>query len=297
MNRREYLEACCKKVVGIREWEYKTRRKLKRGEFGLDKRTDENATVIHHLIETEEQRKYNDEHYEMWGHNLDGTFEYGKYVVFWTKEHHDSYHNESSITKDKISNGLKLVWERPGYREYVSRIHREYYENNPDARENISKHLKAFFENPENREKASARAYKKYEEDPDIKKRISESRKGQHAGEDHWLYGKQHSEETKAKISATQKANMTDEHKKLISETTKLGMQNPDVIKKIVDANTGENNPNYGKPRTDETKSKISSAKREYMLKLSAVYKEYKQNGGTLGWVQFQTYARDNKLL
>lgn len=43
------------------------------------------AVVRHHLRDTEEQRKYNDEYYEMWGFNLDGTFEYGKYIIFLTK--------------------------------------------------------------------------------------------------------------------------------------------------------------------------------------------------------------------
>jgi len=74
------------------------------------------AVVIHHLRDTEEQRKYNDEHYELWGHNLDGTFEYGKYVVFVTKEEHDSYHQSSDETRKKISNGVKRALDN-GLRE------------------------------------------------------------------------------------------------------------------------------------------------------------------------------------
>ena len=50
--------------------------------------------VVHHRNDTEECRKYNEEHYELWGHNLDGTFEYGKYVVFMTHAEHSSYHNK-----------------------------------------------------------------------------------------------------------------------------------------------------------------------------------------------------------
>lgn len=49
--------------------------------------------VVHHRDDTDECRKYNEEHYELWGFNLDGTFEYGKYVVFMTHAEHSSYHN------------------------------------------------------------------------------------------------------------------------------------------------------------------------------------------------------------
>lgn len=49
--------------------------------------------VIHHRDDTEETRKYNSEHYELWGFNEDGTFEYGKYVVFLTNTEHSAYHS------------------------------------------------------------------------------------------------------------------------------------------------------------------------------------------------------------
>lgn len=52
--------------------------------------------VVHHRDDTDECRKYNKEYYELWGHNLDGTFEYGKYVVFMTLAEHSSYHNSGS---------------------------------------------------------------------------------------------------------------------------------------------------------------------------------------------------------
>lgn len=48
--------------------------------------------VIHHRDDTEETLKYNSEHYELWGFNEDGTFEYGKYVIFMTSAEHVSYH-------------------------------------------------------------------------------------------------------------------------------------------------------------------------------------------------------------
>lgn len=59
-------------------------------------KADNNYTckcIIHHRDDTEECRKYNEEHYERWGCNEDGTFEYGKYVVFMTTAEHMQYHN------------------------------------------------------------------------------------------------------------------------------------------------------------------------------------------------------------
>ena len=63
--------------------------------------------VIHHRDDTEETRKYNSEHYERWGCDEDGTFEYGKYVIFMTLSEHSVYHNtgkeRSEETRAKIS--------------------------------------------------------------------------------------------------------------------------------------------------------------------------------------------------
>lgn len=63
--------------------------------------------VVHHRDDTEECRKYNAEHYEIYGCNLDGTFEYGKYVVFMTNAEHNTYHHKgktlSSEQKAKLS--------------------------------------------------------------------------------------------------------------------------------------------------------------------------------------------------
>lgn len=101
MNQKEWKTSG--KFKGKYKW-YNRTRKLQRS---LQCNSDPKATIIHHLRDTEEQRKYNDEHYELWGHNLDGTFEYGKYVVFWTKEVHYAYHAESEETRKKNSEGVK----------------------------------------------------------------------------------------------------------------------------------------------------------------------------------------------
>lgn len=49
--------------------------------------------VVHHRDDNDEVRAYNEAHYELWGFNEDGTFEYGKYVLFMTRSEHRSHHN------------------------------------------------------------------------------------------------------------------------------------------------------------------------------------------------------------
>lgn len=74
---------------------------------------------IHHGDDTEECRKYNEEHYERWGMNADGTFEYGKYVVFMTHSQHTSYHNNLPEVRSKQSasmRGDKNISKRPEVR-------------------------------------------------------------------------------------------------------------------------------------------------------------------------------------
>lgn len=292
MNRQQYKQACANKVVGIHKWESKVRKLQK----SLNYNSDPNARCIHHLQDTEEQIRYNDEHYEYFGFNQDGTFEYGKYVIFVTEEWHNNYHHNSKLTRQRISHGNKQVWQRNGYREYMSKVHSDYYKDNQEAINNMKASLKEYWTD-ERRAEASEQRSQYYIDHPEIKELISQNRKGKCLGKEHPLYGKHHSDETKTKISNTQKANMTSEHRQKISEATKAAMKDPLIKQKIIDANTGENNHNYGKPRDDETRLKISESKKSYMLKLSALFKEYKSNGGTLKWKQFQTYARDNKLL
>lgn len=247
MNYSQYKEAEKNKVKDIHYWANECRKIQKTLEYNPDPK----AIVRHHLRDTEEQRKYNDEHYEYFGFNQDGTFEYGKYVIFVTKEEHTAIHRVSDETKEKLSQ--------------------------------ISKNM-----SEEARAKISAASRKNWQKQEYIEKMMHRT--------EHRVY---HclTDETKRKISITQKANMTDEHKKIISEATKEAMKDPAIRQKIVDANTGENNHNYGKPRDDKTRSKISESKKLYMLKLGMLFKEYKTNGGTLKWKQFQTYARDNNLI
>lgn len=119
MNRKEWRELCKIDHAKGYYWYNKVTKKRISKEFEYDPRTDKDAKVIHHLRDTEEQRKYNDEHYELFGFEIDEdgneTFNYGKYVVFWTKEHHDEYHKCSEETRKKLSiaNKGKHFGEKP----------------------------------------------------------------------------------------------------------------------------------------------------------------------------------------
>ena len=162
MNQKEWKKS--DSFPGKYEWYHKTRKLQK----SLHYVSDPNATVVHHLRDTEEQRKYNDEHYELWGHNLDGTFEYGKYVIFVTKEEHAEIHKRSEETRKKISDS----WtdER---REQAKMIDRTG-ENNG--------------------------MYGKHHSD-ETKKKLSENHYDC-SGENNPMYGKHHSKESCEKMSA-----------------------------------------------------------------------------------------------
>ena len=95
MNRNEWLRLQDSKE----KWRY--RNVVRDIQRRLIYNTNSKAKVIHHLRDTEEQRKYNDEHYEYFGLNQDGTFEYGKYVIFVTNKEHANIHSTSEETCKK----------------------------------------------------------------------------------------------------------------------------------------------------------------------------------------------------
>ena len=81
--------------------------------------------IVHHRDDTEECRAYNKAHYKRWGFNEDGTFEYGKYVVFMTRSEHAKYHasHKSDEHRTKLSkafSGDKNPSKRPEVRAKIS---------------------------------------------------------------------------------------------------------------------------------------------------------------------------------
>jgi hypothetical protein len=89
------------------------------------------------------------------------------------------------------------------------------------------------------------------------KRKMSEAMRGKYEGENHPLYGKTHSEESKKKISDANKGEKNPMYGKKLSEETK---------KKLSEAMRGkyegENHPNYGKKLSEETKRKMSDAQK-----------------------------------
>ena len=73
--------------------------------------------VIHHRDDTPETIEYNEKYYERWGFNEDGTFEYGKYVVFMTRSEHIGYH---SIGNTYGKNAVHSEESRQAAREKVT---------------------------------------------------------------------------------------------------------------------------------------------------------------------------------
>lgn len=97
------------------------------------------------------------------------------------------------------------------------------------------------------------------------KAKMSASKVGTQCGEDNPFYGKHHTEETKSLISVVHKG-------KVVSAETRAKMSeahknpSPETRAKLSAASSGENNPFYGKHHTPETKAKISATKKAKKL-------------------------------
>lgn len=265
-------------------WYNKVKKKVKLKEFENDYRTDKNADTIHHLRDTEEQRKYNDEHYEMFGFELDENgnahFEYGKYVVFWTQDHHRQYHCRSEDTRAIIGKTSKEHWLDKNYRQKVLSSMRKSWANDHDRRHRQSLRLKGVKLTDQHR----------------LKLRLSK------LGSKNPMFGKHPSKETLEKRGRSISAAMTEDVRRRISEHM------PD--------RHGENNPLFGKispmrgqHHSDETRKLISERTKEALnneqarSKLSSggkkggkvaserslKYLEYRSKGGTLRWNEFQS--------
>ena len=103
----------------------------------------------------------------------------------------------------------------------------------------------------------------------EAKQKISESMKGKNAGKNSSFYGKHHSEETKQKISESMKGKnkgkkRSEETKQKISKTNKGRHRSEETKRKMSEAckgkRAGKNNHFYGKHHSEEIKQKISKA-------------------------------------
>ena len=174
MNRKEWKDLCKIDKAKAHYWYNKVTKKRISKEFESDPRTDKDAKVIHHLRDTDEQRKYNDEHYELFGFELDENgnehFEYGKYVVFWTKEHHNEYHHCSEETRKKRSESLKGIPRTDEWRKKLSDSNKG--KTIPDEqRKQISESVSNLYKSEDYRERHS-KATKEAMWRPDVRQRL-----------------------------------------------------------------------------------------------------------------------------
>lgn len=264
MNRKEWKEFCKTNSKDAFIWYNRVRKLLKSKEFESSDNCDKDAKVIHHLRDTEEQRKYNDEHYELFGFEIDEDgneiFNYGKYVVFWTKEHHDNYHRKS----------LEL-------RLHQSKVMKEKFKNYD--------YYKAFCEVQRNKwtdkrkEEQSIRCKLLYEEHPEIRQKISNSCKGKCSGENNAMYGKFGKDHPKYGHTMTDegKANFRAKrlHHEVSADTRKkisISLKNSDkhpwrgrhlpdyIIQKISDTKKSSYHPYRGNNLSEEHRNNISKS-------------------------------------
>ena len=310
MNQKEWKRLCnnCRESLDFTY--YNNTRKIQKS---LQYNQNSEAKVIHHLRDTEEQRKYNDEHYEYLGFNQDGTFEYGKYVVFVTKEEHIEIHRCSEETRKKRSKALSGE-KHPMYgKHHTEEAKRKIsYSSSGDKNHNYGK--------PRDRETCrKISESNKLSMTAERRKFISNYRSGSKASDlakEHMRLshlGKKLSEDTKNKISASNKGReVSQETRKLISDSIKRSFEeNPqrriDVSnrfrgvplsdehkQKLKDNHadfSGEKGPFYGKHHTEESKKKLSDScksawtdemRHSQSIKMSAIAKQNQSNRSIL---------------
>lgn len=142
--------------------------------------------VVHHRDDTEETCKYNNEHYYRWGCDEDGSFEYGKYVVFMTRREHIKHHHTGAKRSEEICRHISE--SRKG--QYTDK-QREAFESLHARQTGINNPMYGRRHTEESRRK------------------MSEHSKGQISA----FKGKHHSEQVKSILSDAQRAYQEKMHK------------------------------------------------------------------------------------
>ena len=293
MNYKEWQTAIKDNYMSVdHTWEWKCK-KLQRS---LKYNPNPKATTKHHLRDTEEQRKYNDEHYELWGFEIDENgnehFEYGKYIIFMTQEEHNRLHSVSEETRKKRSESLKgennPMCGKPGTRlgakhtntakqkdrdAHLGNKNGMYGKTHSDeVKAIISKTSKERWGNKEYREYMT-NIMKNRTFSEEHRRRLSESKRG----EKNAMFGTHHTDEEKEHLRQTSKAYWTEEKRREQSEQIKGHNVSDETKTKI-------GNANRGRIYTNEQKS--------HLLNVSEKWKEYKSNNGTMTWNEFQKANR-----
>ena len=305
MNRKEWLECSSES-----KWHWY--HKCEKIRMSLEYNKDPNATHKHHLFDTPEQIEYNNTHYEMWGFNLDGTFEYGKYVIFVTPEEHSQIHASSDETNEKRRVAMKNKWDDEDYRKFwleqtmpsftedrlkqMSDIAKSQWADNVIRdrridglkrswlgdegalrRESLSNRLKSLWCDNEYRQHMSDMS-KSLWENPEHRATVSQKVSCENNG----MYGKHLSDEAKEKLrNANLGKTLSDETKQKISEGNKGKITSEETKVKQRESKLGEKNPMYGKHMSDSAKSKISEFNKNKIVSDETRRKASKSNKAT----------------
>ena len=269
MDRKQWKELCKIDKAKAYYWYNKVTRKRILKEFESLENCDKDAKVIHHLRDTEEQRKYNDNHYEMFGFEIDENgneyFEYGKYVVFWTKEHHTEYHKCSEETKIKRANSL-----RGKKRSDESKI-------------KSSRSITKAFANDNVRKKMSDSAKASWTDERREQARLNNMDKNNP------MYGKSLSKDACDSKSSSMKAVWSDnEYKQRVSKSMKESWTNEKRLE-YSKRFSGKNNPMCGE-YSEDIKRKIKNTR----ILRKSLYNNYVASGGKLSYSEFRDYILPN---
>ena len=295
MNKKEW-DLACKNKTANHHFDGACRRLQK----SLRYNSDPNAIHRHHLRDTEEQRKYNDEHYELWGFEIDENgkehFEYGKYIVFLTQDEHNAIHAQSDETKAKRSASLLGHKVSDKTRKQISESNKKRFENNPLIKREISERLKGKHLSEEHRRHLSENHadfsgenhpfYGKHHSE-ESRKSMSESHKGNnygYVGENHWLHGKT------GPGTPHYGMKVSDEGRRHISEALK-GRKDSDETKrkKSISARNRQ-------PITEEVRENMSNAQKKAVGLRKEAYYNFKSAGGELTWNEFQKAIKNCSL-
>ena len=261
MNREEWVSHI---GVGDKYKYYKLVQKLLKDWMFENNITE--TCVVHHRNDTDETREYNEEHYELWGYEIDENdnlkFEIGKYVQFMTRVDHVKLHHKGKTLSDEAKSALRAA--------------------------NIGKH-----HTEETKEKIRiAKSGKTLSEEH--KKKISAA----NTGTNHHFYGKHHTEETKEKLRiANIGKHLTEETKEKLRIANTGKHHTEETKEKISAAKSGANHHFYGKHLSEETCEKLRVASKRVQEQAAVLYRKYKQTGGELVWNDFRRALKNNEVI
>ena len=276
MNRKEWYKAC-EEGWAPRRYDNASREIQK----SLKYNSDPNAITRHHLRDTEEQRKYNDEHYELWGFEIDENgnehFEYGKYIVFMTPEEHTKLHHVSEETRLKLSNSLHLFYQTDEGKLSAKLRMTDAVKSKISAsvKATMTEEHKCLLSDiakknmTDERKELIRQTTKDAMTDTEIRQKISNSKLGKPLSEEHKKAiseggkGRVVSKDTREKISKIHKGKIvSDETRQRLREASKRAWENDDYKKSQSDIRKGKTPWNKGVQMTEEQKEKLSAAKK-----------------------------------